>query len=437
MTKVEEVFGVSVKNVKSYIERERVDNKFTEALKSDKQIIVFGSSKQGKTALVKKYINYEENIVVSLSPKHTLKDIYQTILRKSGVTLRTSYSSGSGKSSTIKGKARIQGAIAMVLKGTVETELNKTNSTNITDNYEEIEFNLELPDDVADIITRHGNKNVIILENFHYLSDEVQKDFAYDLRTFQELKIRFVIVGVWKESNRLSQFNGELQDRIDEIPVEPWTDEDFMRIIEKGEHELNVVFSTVLKLACIENSFCSVGVFQELLKLTCINSGVNVKGESVFIESMEAFYKSLKEKTDDYSDRHLKNLEAIASGNNSLIQKDKALPFFMYYYIVSDILSQGYDAIKNGGMSKISMLHSIKQKHHRADVLKGSHLTTALKGLVELQANKFINPPVIAYDATSKKIKVVDSTFYFFLKNADLDAVMEEIVNPIEALESI
>ncbi len=437
MTKVEDVFGVSVKNVKSYIERERVDNKFTEALKSDKQIIVFGSSKQGKTALVKKYINYEDNIVISLSPKHTLKDIYQTILRKSGVTLRTSYSSGSGKSSTIKGKARIQGAIAMVLKGTVETELNKTNSTNDTNNYEEIEFNLELPDDVADIITRHGNKKVIILENFHYLSDEVQKDFAYDLRTFQELKIRFVIVGVWKESNRLSQFNGELQDRIDEIPVEPWTEEDFIRIIEKGESELNVIFSTVLKQACIENSFLSVGVFQELLKLTCINSGVNIKGESVFIESMEAFDKSLKEKTDDYSDRHLKNLEAIASGNNTLIQKDKPLPFFMHYYIVSDILSQGYDAIKNGGMSKICMLHSIKQTHHRADVLKGSHLTTALKGLVELQANKFITPPVIAYDAASKKIKVVDSTFYFFLKNADLDSVMEEIVNPIEALESI
>lgn len=437
MLKVEDVFGVSVKNVKSYIERERVDSKFTEALKSDKQIIVYGSSKQGKTALVKKYIDYNENIVISLSPKHSLKDIYQTILRKSGVTLRTSYSTGTGKSSTIKGKARIQGAIAMVLKGTVETEIAKANNKTTTDNYEEIEFNLELPDDVADIITRHGNKKVIILENFHYLSDEVQKDFAYDLRTFQELKVRFVIVGVWKESNRLSQFNGELQDRIDEIPVEPWTDNDFMRIIEKGERELKVTFSTALKHLFIDNSFCSVGVFQELLKLTCINSGVHHKGEHVVIDSLEAFNNSLEEKTNDYSERHLKNLEAIASGNNTQIQKDKKLPFFMHYYIVSDILSQGYDAIKNGGLSKMFMMHSIKQTHHRADDLKGSHLTTALKGLVELQSNKSINPPVIAYDSTSKKIKVVDSTFYFFLKNADLAAVMDEIINPIEALEAI
>ncbi|EGQ9065215.1 ATP-binding protein [Vibrio parahaemolyticus] len=437
MIKVEDVFGVSVKQVKSYIEREQVDNKFIEALKSDKQIIVYGSSKQGKTALVKKYIDYDDNIVISLSPKHTLKDIYQTILRKSGITLRTSYTKGSGQSSTAKGKARIQGAIALVLKGTAEVGLDRSTNHSSTENYDEIEFNLELPDDVADIINRHGNKKVVILENFHYLSEEVQKDFAYDLRTFQELKVRFVIVGVWKESNRLSQFNGELQDRIDEIPVEPWTNEDFLRIIAKGEQELNIKFATTIKHLCLDNSFASVGVFQELLRLTCINFGIFNRGDNAFIDSEDSFNKALAEKTNDYSERHLKNLEAIASGNNTQVQKDKPLPFFMHYYIVTDILSQGYDAIKNGGMTKLCMMHSIKQKHHRSNDLRGGHLTTALKGLVELQSNKSINPPVIAYDATSKKIKVVDSTFYFFLKNADLDDVIDEITNPIEALELI
>ncbi len=43
--------------VLSYVKRDEVDNKFTEALNFDKQIIVYGSSKQGKTALVSKYSN--------------------------------------------------------------------------------------------------------------------------------------------------------------------------------------------------------------------------------------------------------------------------------------------------------------------------------------------------------------------------------------------
>lgn len=107
MSNLEDVFGVSGKPVASYVERSQVDDHFKDALRTDKQIIVYGASKQGKTALVKKYINYESNIVISLSPRTTLKDIYQSILRKSGVSLRTSYTEGTGDSTRVKGKASI------------------------------------------------------------------------------------------------------------------------------------------------------------------------------------------------------------------------------------------------------------------------------------------------------------------------------------------
>jgi hypothetical protein len=69
MAKLEEVFGVSAKPIRSYVERNDVDTRFREALESDKQIIVYGSSKQGKTALVSKYLPYDKNLPVSLTPK--------------------------------------------------------------------------------------------------------------------------------------------------------------------------------------------------------------------------------------------------------------------------------------------------------------------------------------------------------------------------------
>jgi hypothetical protein len=47
------------------------------------------------------------------------------------------------------------------------------------------------------------------------------------LTPFQELGVRFVILGVWREKNRLSQFNGDLLDRVHEVPVEPWLESDF------------------------------------------------------------------------------------------------------------------------------------------------------------------------------------------------------------------
>ncbi|MCZ0741803.1 hypothetical protein OWD07_15020 [Vibrio diabolicus] len=432
---VEDVFGVSGKQVASYVERVHVDDKFKDALRTDKQIIVYGSSKQGKTALVKKYIPYEDNILISLSPKTTLKDIYQSILRKSGVVLKTSYTEGTGDTTKVKSKASIQGAVAMVMKGKVEVGLEKDRIAKTDEQYDEIEFNLELPDDVADLIHRVGHKKVVILENFHYLPEELQRTFAYDLRTFQDLKIRFIILGVWKEANRLAQYNGELQDRVYEIPVEPWLEEDFREIARKGEELLNIKFATVILEQCIENAFSSVGVFQELLKNTCFESGVvNKQSSSVFLEEVEAFERAITSKTEEYSGRHLRNLESIACGNGVQISKDKPLPYFLQYYIVMHILEIGYRGL-NGGITKEALLHGIKQVHHRKDELKGTQLTTVLKGLTELQANKGISPPVIAYDSNSRQLKVVDSTFYFFLKNAELEDIKDEIICPMDGLE--
>jgi hypothetical protein len=89
MAALGEVFGVSASPILSYIERDEVDTRFREALNSDKHIIVYGSSKQGKTALVSKYLPYAENLLVSLTPKTGVLDIYQTILSKSGVWVLT------------------------------------------------------------------------------------------------------------------------------------------------------------------------------------------------------------------------------------------------------------------------------------------------------------------------------------------------------------
>src|ERR1035437_3664958 len=89
MAALGEVFGVSASPILSYIERDEVDTRFREALNSDKHIIVYGSSKQGKTALVSKYLPYAENLLVSLTPKTSVLDIYQTILSESGINIST------------------------------------------------------------------------------------------------------------------------------------------------------------------------------------------------------------------------------------------------------------------------------------------------------------------------------------------------------------
>lgn len=178
-----------------------------------------------------------------------------------------------------------------------------------------------------------------------------------------------------------------------------------------------------------------MGVFQELIKVICLEAGITeTQADNRFIDDMDVVARAIRQKSEDYSGRHLKNLEAIASGNTSVIDKTKPLPYFLNYYIVMHILEIGFAGI-NGGISKEALLHAIKQIHHRKDDLKGSQLTSVLKGLAEVQSGKGISPPVLAYDSNSRQLKVVDSTFYFFLKNADLAVVKEEILYPLDGLD--
>jgi len=58
-------------------------------------------------------------------------------------------------------------------------------------------------------------------------------------------------------------------------------------------------------------------------------------------------------------------------------------------------------------------------------------MSNLLYNLAALQAGKSISPPIIDYDKSMKSLQVVDSTFYFFLKNADLGAIEDEIPSPL------
>ena len=119
MAKLEEVFGVSAKPIRSYVEREDVDTRFKEALKSDKQVIVYGSSKQGKTSLVSKYLPYDQNLLVSLTPRTSVLDIYQTILSSAGIKIAAGTSEKSSSEASASLGAKVKALIPIFGSGSV------------------------------------------------------------------------------------------------------------------------------------------------------------------------------------------------------------------------------------------------------------------------------------------------------------------------------
>jgi len=90
------------------------------------------------------------------------------------------------------------------------------------------------------------------------ISGEDQKVISTDLRIFNDYGIRFIILGIWRERNRLGQYNGDLIDRMKEIPVDPWEDKDLLKIAEKGSKILNIEFDDkrIINIIWRKNDSC-------------------------------------------------------------------------------------------------------------------------------------------------------------------------------------
>jgi hypothetical protein len=145
-------------------------------------------------------------------------------------------------------------------------------------NHEKIEKEtsapLELdPNDPNDIIRALQGiqfEAFIVLEDFHYLPDETQRDFSFSLKTFHEnSKLSFIIVGVWREENRLIGFNGDLTDRVLSVDVDTWRHDSLARVMREGSALLNILFAEEFTESLLALCFDSVHIVQEACRRAC------------------------------------------------------------------------------------------------------------------------------------------------------------------------
>lgn len=422
----EKVFGVSNEQVETYIERPEVDDLFVQGLNRNKHIVIYGASKQGKTSLTNKHLSKDDFVKFNCSYNSEPIDVYKSILRQLDIEFEVSNEeiNATETSSSVGVKANVK--IPLIASG--EASLESTGSSNREDRktFKMIEYNLGLAQDVVEILSKNSfGKKRIILENFHYLSEETQEKLAIDLRIFEDNNILFIIVGIWRERNRLLQYNGDLADRLIEIPVEPWKKEDLFKIINIGEVLLNVDLTNI-KEHLIEACFDSVGVFQELCKESCFAKGVRETSVELVAVLMEDLDFAIKRKLEDYSSRHLRALETFVQQE---AKSSDEIPLYMRYYLVRVIFEMPFDLVVEG-LKRKHIQEKIQGMHHRPDDVRASDTGYLVKTLVKKQIENNIKPPILDFDQSTNSVKIIDSTFYFFLRNCDREEVLSNIPAP-------
>lgn len=424
----DEVFGITRELPLNYIERVSVDEKLKSELNAGHHVVIYGSSKQGKTSLRKHCLNSEKYILVQCSNRSDLADLHANILKRAGFEItQSTKKSISGKNKILASfKAGIQ-ARTLGIGSHAEAMAGTENETSRTTELTHAPLELDI-DDVNDIIAALKSisfKKWIVLEDFHYLPYETQRDFSVELKAFHESsEITFIVIGVWLEDNRLIVYNGDLTGRVVSVNADRWNRDELIQVITDGGALLGVRFDNQFIEDLISLSRESVYVVQESCRRACQAAGVTCTSQNPVTVGIGLDVNILvKEIVDQQSARYEGFLSNFADGF-----QDTELE--MHKWLLYPILTVDVESLGNG-LKYREIRSTLFTVHPRKSDLNPGNITQSLQSSASLQVKKNIMPIIVDYDQSSKTLHIVDKGFMIWLQHQDINELMANVGLPV------
>lgn len=425
-----DVFGITRTLPMNYVTREAVDGELVLALTRDQHLVIFGSSKQGKTSVRKYNLKDEECIVVTCGNRWNLGTLHSTILKNAGYSVVQSETRAVSGNYKITATAKVKGGfLGIGAEAGMDGESGEGSSTSVT------ETRLELdPFDVNDVISALAEMEFskwIVLEDFHYLPEDTQKDFAVALKAFHESSdLTFIVVGVWLQENRLIQFNGDLSGRITTVNADRWSTEELQEAISLGEQHLNIEFDKVFRADLVASCFDSIYVVQEACLQACLDAGVSLRQEAMKSigegkDARDVVARVVDKQSARYSD-FLMNF-ATGFGETDLE---------MYKWLLAPVLAASPAELEKGMHYRV-LRRRLGEVHPRGSQLNAGNVTQALKSLASLQVQQSVKPLVLDYDQSLKILNVVDRSFLIWLGHQDRKDLFDHVGLPSEILDKL
>lgn len=418
--RVEEVYGVGRDIPQNYVERASVDEPFVNNLSRDKHVVVFGSSKQGKTSLRKHALPDGDCITVCCLNTMSLPDLNSAVLKAAGYELTQSTKiSVSGASKVVagfKGEGKVPFFVSAGGEASVEKENGETKEVDLAP------LELEIGD-VNDIITALESiefKKFIVLEDFHYLPVETQRNFCFALKTFHERsKISFIIIGVWRDKGRLEYYNGDLTGRVLSIDADAWSRDELLQVIRKGGDLLNIEFPPDFADELVNHSHDSVHIVQEACLRACQQCSIKeTQSEKRVVDIDVPCIGLIEQIVAGQAGRYRAFLTSFAEG----FQKTELA---MYRWLIEAVLRTDVSGLEKG-VRRSDVSAKIKELHPQGSQLNEGNITQALQNAASLQIQKLVRPIVIDYDETTRVLHVVDKSFLIWLSHQNVDKIVEE-----------
>ncbi len=200
MVLLRDAFGVGRDVPLNYVSRPEVDEKFMGSLTRDKHVVIYGSSKQGKSTLRRHCLKDDDYIVVSCLNTMSLADLNGAILKAAGYRIEQTQTKTTGGAWKYGVEFAGEGQVPFLAKASGKGKLNRESTDVSATVTKRLEIDLSDVNDIIIALEDVDFNKFIVLEDFHYLSAETQRGFSFALKAFHEnSKLCFIVIGVWRE----------------------------------------------------------------------------------------------------------------------------------------------------------------------------------------------------------------------------------------------
>src|ERR1051325_9886820 len=165
-----DVFGVyPTPPRQTYVDRAGYDERLKDLLETGRHLVIYGPSKQGKTALRSRAIPDERCIIIQSRQRPDTEAIYSEILRQIGTqrTVNNEVTKGGGVSVTGGGSGAIN--IPFIGKGDANLEAQAASSGETKTTTDPIGNSPSTLSFVAEEIRKSGRR--VVVEDFHYIPE--------------------------------------------------------------------------------------------------------------------------------------------------------------------------------------------------------------------------------------------------------------------------
>lgn len=364
-----------------------------------KHLLIFGASKTGKTSLWKRYVAPNNVIKIACNSNTNIESTYLEILEEIGAYFVKIITNENSENNSLLGEikalipwigtsAKVQGKKESSIKDTTTKEFFKPNITSTQ---------------LIKYLKSTGK--IIVLEDFHYTDENFRNQLSEDLKAFSDESCPWIIVGVQHKTSNLLAFNIDLSQRIAEIPVENFTEEQLLEIIELGELALNIKFTTPVKEKIVQESSGSASLLQNICQRICmISSAWHTQDEVKFLREVEIVNIACKEIANENRSFYEKVFAEISKGGRSDGSTEK------YKWFLKVIANK---EIPERGIKNTEMFHFIRDMGNK-EIDQGS-VTGGLNYLPKL-LNKNNLPALMDYTESTKTFYLLDNYMQFVMK---------------------